>query len=147
MFFDTFWNHFGLPGGPWGCQKGEKKGAKLVFFRGPPLGYHVGVILGGILVDLGRFLVPFGEASERYFGNVFLCLLLPCRGHFTTFWEGISSLVFLWLPCVLLPSWCSLLFFVIPCFPFPRVRARGAIEWCSFAFPVFVCVLVFPLPV
>ena len=100
-----------------------------MFFRDPPhLGYHFGVILGGFLVDFGRFLVPFGEASERYFGNVFLCLLLPCRGPFTTFWQGISSLMFLWLPCVLLPCWCALVFSVVPCFPFPRLRAQRASE-------------------
>ena len=106
----------------------EKKGAKFVFFRDPPFGCHFGVILGGFLVDLGRFLVPFGEASERYFGNVFLWPFAPLPRAFHKMWEGISSLVLLWLPCVLLPCWCALVFFVVPCFPFPRVRAQRASE-------------------
>ena len=156
-FFVTFWSPFGLLGTPWGCQMEEKKGAKLMFFRDPPFGCHFGVILGGFLVDFGRFLVPFGEASERYFGNVFLCLLLPCRGPFTRCGREFrvlccfGSLVFFCLAGV---PWCFLWSLVSLSPVYERSaraseasEARGAIEWCSLVFPVFVCVLVFPLPV
>ena len=48
-----------------------------MFFRDPPFGCHFGLILGRFWVDFGRFLVPFGEASERYFGHVFLWPFAP----------------------------------------------------------------------
>ena len=148
-FFVIFWSPFGLLGTPWGCQMEEKKGAKLMFFRDPPFGCHFGVILGGFLVDLGRFLVPFGEASERYFGNVFLWPFAPLPlAFYKILGRNFGS-------CVALAPLCSSALLVCPgvfcgpLFPFPPCTsaARGAIEWCSLVFPVFVRVLVLPLPV
>ena len=137
---------------------GEKMGAKLVFFRDPALGYHFGVILGGFLIDFGRFLVPFGEAPERYFGNVFPLPFAPLPRAFHNILGGnFESCVPLAPLCSSALLVCPGVFFLVPCFPFPvyersaraseASEARGAIEWCSLVFPVFVCVLVFPLPV
>ena len=127
----------------------EKKGAKLMFFRDPPFGCHFGLILGRFWVDFGRFLVPFGEASERYFGHVFLWPFAPLPRAFHKILDRSFE------SCVALAPLSSSALLVCPgvfcgpLFPFPlsTSEARGAIEWCSLVFPVFVCVLVFPLPV
>ena len=144
-------------GGLGGAKWGRKRGHKWSFFVNP--------LWGTILVSfwvvfwsiLGGFWYPLGRRRRGIlvmFSFAFCSLAAGLSQHFGKEIRVLccfGSLVFFCLAGV---PWCFLwsLVSLSQCTSAAREASeasevRGAIEWCSLAFPMFVCVLVSPLPV